>query len=118
MHLVGIVEPASGLVEQHSVRVPASPKTLHDADEFLSAAAEIIVGKAFLPAEIRCFARILRQCRVPAAPSMADDVERSETARQIVGLVRERRGAGDESDLLGHAGKCRQKRCRLERAAR
>ncbi|OWK20297.1 hypothetical protein AJ88_32710 [Mesorhizobium amorphae CCBAU 01583] len=90
VHLFRVVEAATDLVEQQRIRIPALPQALHDADELFRTAAKIVVGNAFRPAEIGRLARTLVHGRVPAHSAMADDVEGSKTARQIVRLMDKR----------------------------
>lgn len=115
VHFFGIVEAAAGLVEQQRAGIPALPQALNDADVFLRAAAEHIVGKSIRPAEIGGFPWRLRHGRVPAGAAMADDVERSKTARQIVRLVSHRRGCSDKADPTCHRRHRRQQGRRFER---
>ena len=111
---VGIVEAAVLLVEHEGIVVPAIPQAAHHVDELARAPVALVLRQVLLAAEILRFGVVGRRHQIPARAAAADQIERREAARDVIGLVVGRRRRADEADVLRHRRERREQRHRLD----
>jgi hypothetical protein len=91
---------------------------VYDFDEFLGTVVARLVLQYVGKTEVAACGRIGRGDRVPSGAAAAGEIERRETAGDVVGLVVGRRSRGDQADVAGGGGDGRQHDGRLQRHER
>src|SRR6202044_524982 len=101
VHAIRIeIEPGLDVPDE-SVLGETVPKTGHDIIKLASATVALVVIKVILPAKVESRVRVRRRHDVPARAASAEMVERSEAARDVIGLVKRRGRRRNQADALG-----------------
>nr|BFE73395.1 hypothetical protein GCM10020092_066960 [Actinoplanes digitatis] len=116
--LLLVTPHAAGLVGEHHVVVPGVPELERDVDELGGPLVALPVCRQVVQVEVAGGVEVRRGDDVPAGPATADDVERGEPPRQVVGLVVGGRRGGDQADPLGRPGERGEQHGRLEHPGR
>jgi hypothetical protein len=114
VHLVGIEIDAVLDVANESIIREAVPQARHHVVELARASIALAMLHVFVEPEIERSVGIGGGHDVPAGAPAADMVERGKSACNVIGRVERGRAGGDETDMLGRAGECREQRERLE----
>ena len=96
----------------------AVPEAGHDVIELAGTMVSLTVLDMRVQAEVQRGVGICGGDDIPSGTTSADVIQRSETARDMIGLVECRRGGCNKSDMARNRGERREQGERLERSHR